>query len=114
MRTEYFIFDAEKRVKPARDVIEWGHFFESGERIVDQTTIGDALVSTVFIGLDHRFDGNGPPLLFETMIMGGPLDDYTWRYSSWDDAEAGHRGAVRKARKAAKEQPGVQSAHLKA
>jgi hypothetical protein len=34
------------------------------------------------------------------MIFGGPLDEYQWRYSSWDDAEAGHRAAVKKARAA--------------
>jgi hypothetical protein len=54
----------------------------------------------VFLGLDHRFGGSGPPLLFETMIFGGPLDEEMWRYSSWDAAEAGHAAAVRKAREA--------------
>jgi hypothetical protein len=30
------------------------------------------------------------------MIFDGPLDRETWRYSSWDDAEIGHRMAVKK------------------
>lgn len=58
----------------------------------------EVTVSTVFLGLDHGW-GKGPPILFETMIFGGPLDDYQVRYSSWDDAETGHKVAVRKALK---------------
>jgi hypothetical protein len=44
--------------------------------------------------------GKGPPILFETMIFGGPLHEYCWRYASWDDAQAGHKAAVRKAHEA--------------
>ena len=33
------------------------------------------------------------------MIFGGPLDQQMWRYSTWDDAETGHKMAVAKARK---------------
>jgi len=50
-------------------------------------------VSTVFLGLDHSF-GEGPPLLFETMIFGGPEDGYQDRYSTWDEAIEGHKKAV--------------------
>lgn len=51
------------------------------------------LVSTVFLGLDHNW-GRGPPLLFETLIFGGPLHDEMWRYPTWDAAVAGHTAAV--------------------
>jgi hypothetical protein len=50
-------------------------------------------VSTVFLGLDHAW-GDGPPLLFETMIFGGTEDEYCERYSTWEEAEAGHKKAV--------------------
>lgn len=106
----YYILDGEKRVIPARDVVEWGNFFESGARIVEQTGVGDVRVSTVFLGIDHRHFGAGPPLVFETMIFGGPLHHEQWRYSSWDDAETGHAVAVKKARKAQRARPGVQAA----
>jgi hypothetical protein len=77
-----------------------GKWFEGANRHVGDTGItSECRVSTVFLGIDHRFHGNGPPLLFETMIFGGPLDQEQWRYS-WDDADVGHRAAVRKARKA--------------
>jgi hypothetical protein len=54
-------------------------------------------VSTVFLGIDHRFQhkaGDGGPLVFETMIFGGVHDGYQERYVSWREAEAGHRQAV--------------------
>ncbi len=58
-------------------------------------------VSTVFLGLDHSFgDGYGAygaPVLWETMIFergDGPhpidLSEYQERYTSGDDARAGH------------------------
>ena len=50
--------------------------------------------STVFLGLDHRFIDDGPPLLFETMIFGGDGDKDQWRCSTWEQAEAQHRRAV--------------------
>ena len=50
-------------------------------------------ISTVFLGLDHAW-GDGPPLLFETMIFGGSHDQYQERYSSKKEALAGHKQAV--------------------
>lgn len=49
-------------------------------------------VSTVFLALDHAY-GGGAPLLFETMIFGGEHDQYQERYSTWAEAEEGHRKA---------------------
>jgi hypothetical protein len=67
---------------------------------VARTEINDkCFVSTVFLGLDHNW-GRGEPLLFETMIFGGPLDQDQWRYSTWDEAERGHEEVMTEARKA--------------
>jgi len=44
----------------------------------------------VFLGLNHSF-GEGPPLLFETMVFGGALDQEQARYTTWEQAEAGHK-----------------------
>lgn len=76
------------------DIIEWGKWFEKAERHVAKTEAGDVKVSTVFLGLDHSF-GEGPPLLFETMIFGGDHDEEMWRYSTWDEAEQGHESACK-------------------
>jgi hypothetical protein len=53
-------------------------------------------VSTVFLGLDHAFMG-GPPMIFETMtFLPGDEGENTeqFRYSTWEEAEAGHADAV--------------------
>lgn len=71
-------------------------WFETADRRVAETFLADNAIriSTVFMGLDHRFFGNGPPLLFETMIFGGEHADLMQRYSTWDQAEQGHINAV--------------------
>lgn len=75
---------------PCADLKIWAQWFESADRIVRKTSIGTAKVSTVFLGIDHNFGEKGKPLLFETMIFGGPHDQYQDRCSTWDEAEAMH------------------------
>jgi len=53
----------------------------------------DITISTVFLGLDHNW-GDGPAVLFETMIFGGEHDDYQVRYETWEQAEKGHQEAL--------------------
>ena len=48
-------------------------------------------ISTVFLGIDHNFGAEGPPLLFETMIFGGERDEYQVRTATWADAELAHK-----------------------
>lgn len=87
-----------KLAVPCNDLLTWARWFETAEKHVAQTTVGPLRVSTVFLGIDHRF-GGADPMLFETMIFGG-LEDSEWsggyqeRYSSWVDAETGHAQAV--------------------
>lgn len=54
-------------------------------------------VSTVFLGLDHRYVPGGPPLIFETMAFWPGRDGYEQtRCSTWMQAEAQHERMVRK------------------
>lgn len=82
---------------PCNDLPEWAQQFGSAERVIAQDQLGDVLVSTVFLGLDHSF-GGAVPILYETMIFGGPHDGYQERYATRDDAEAGHKVALAKVR----------------
>ena len=59
-----------------------------------------ARVSTVFIGLDHSF-GRGDPIVFETMVFGGPLNGDMDRYATYSDAERGHKEMLTKVKIAA-------------
>lgn len=81
-----------------RDIIEWAKGFEDQDRRVARDTVGDAEVSTVFLGIDHSFGDSEKPVLFETMIFGGPLDQEMWRYCTWDEAVEGHAKALELAR----------------
>lgn len=91
--SDQYILEGHKPV-PAPSLREWGTWMNDGERRrVGWDVLGDVKVSTVFLGLDHSF-GEGPPLLFETMIFGGKHDEYQERYSTWEQAEAGHAKAL--------------------
>lgn len=73
---------------------DWARAFEDqAGRQIGRDQVGDALVSTVWLGLNHN-RAVGPPLIFETLIFGGPSDGDMWRYSTEEEALEGHRQAV--------------------
>lgn len=83
-----------KRPVPCSDTAVWLKAMQSEDRIVAKNKFRNDTVevSTVFLGFDHRIS-NGSPLIFETMIFGlddGELKDYQYRYSTWEEAQAGH------------------------
>lgn len=103
MDTKYYI-EVDGKPTPT-DMITWAKSFEKTDRIVQRTEINDKyLVSTVFLGLNHRF-GKGPPLLYETMVFpmksgkveSGELD--MARYATRQGALIGHRRMVKRWRK---------------
>lgn len=63
--------------------------FDSPKRVVGYEETENGSVSTVFLCLDHSFV-EGTQMLFETLIFGGTLDGEGERYSTWDEAAAGH------------------------
>lgn len=83
------------------DLIKWAQWFETADRNIALTHIGDAVVSTVFLGVDHSFyfvfengrPHNPHPILFETMIFGGEQNGYQERYHTLEDAMLGHEKA---------------------
>ena len=94
---KYFLHGRD--VIPEPDLLAWARWFESGEdRIVKQETIGPMEVSTVFLGLDHNYGSEGPPILFETMIFGIPETEkenfYQTRCATYEQAEAMHARAM--------------------
>jgi len=89
--------------------LEWAHWFEThmDERQVGWTIVEENVsVSTVFLGVD--FAHVGPPILFETMVLGGPLNGEIQRYPTWEAAERGHMDMVALVRSAIlKRRPGA-------
>lgn len=87
----YYILEGKTPIK-VDDVVLWAqHSSENYKsRIVNNTNIGDARVSTIFLGVDHNHYAGGEPVLFETMVFGGEYNRYQRKYSTWDEAEKGH------------------------
>jgi len=91
MMRHYILQD--KKIVPV-DLMTWAKWFETADRTVGSSIINGAKISTVFLGIDHSFDG-GPPILWETMIFGGDHNQYQDRCSgNWEQAEAMHMKAV--------------------
>jgi hypothetical protein len=73
------------------NIREWDAWMKIADhRTVLRSKIGEVIISTVFLGLDHSFSG-GPPILFETLVFGGQLDQEMTRCSTWEDAEIMHK-----------------------
>ena len=80
-------------------LLEFGRAMQKTDNRVARTDVRDkqgneCYVSTVFLGLDHQFQPEGPPLIFETMVFGGTHDQWQERYSTWKEAEDGHARIV--------------------
>lgn len=93
------------------DLMEWAKWFDDiSNRRVLLTRVGPYFVSTVFLGLDHSFCGDDPPIVFETMVyVEKPQDaepvglnaeflDIQERCATWLEAEAQHRRIVEQIR----------------
>ena len=90
MRPRHWILDG-KKVVPA-DLMTWAHWLEdeNTKRTVASTDICGLRASTVFIGLDHNFLDDGPPILWETMVFGAGEWDMDRCAGSWEQAEEMH------------------------
>ena len=105
----YYLLNEDHSLREV-PLLEWAHAFGEMDRRVDWTGNETKYVSTVFLGLDHRHWGDGPPLVFETMAFVDEGKSFEWngerrhyhtsideeRYGSWAAAEAGHKRFVKK------------------
>jgi len=101
---EYYRLNDDHSVTPI-DMWEWGEDMKKRRADFDPWRVARTdlenryWVSTVFLGLDHNY-GDGPPLLFETMVFQGDgfVDEYCERCSTWDEAVVMHAEVVEKFR----------------
>ena len=89
---KYILVDGEPR--PA-ELMEWAEWFETADRTISRTEQDGVVVSTVFLGIDHNFGSRGAPVLWESMVFGGPLDGEEQRYTSAEAAKHGHEQMVK-------------------
>ena len=101
---KYIRVDGEPVEEP--DVLVWGRWFETADRQVAFTRVGEGVteanISTVFLALENitaRARGDGaPPLLWQTIVFGGKLDQKMEMYATKVEALAGHENWVAQAR----------------
>lgn len=95
-RTKFYLLDEEGTIVQTRNPVVWGEWLETAtNRVVAQDKLPrKAMVSTVFLGLDHNHSGIGPPVLWETIVFGGPFADFQARYRSREGAVEGHNRAL--------------------
>lgn len=95
-----YILDDKGDPIPCEDLMMWATWFEENrnQRIVKQDVIRKSKVSTVFLGLDHGWPlrpFGHKPILWETIVFGGPLDQEQDRCSgNREQAEAMHARMV--------------------
>jgi hypothetical protein len=85
-----------------KDLMTWGRWYETSatERTVAFTPksphggniSGD--VSTVFTSLEPVGSSSEPPLLFQTVVFGGPWNFWGQNVATWEEAEALHAKVV--------------------
>ena len=96
-----YILNGHEPVKEENAAI-WAAFFQDDDKRrvafseIDSVD-GAIAVSTVFLASDHNFGGEGPPILFETLVSGGDKKEIH-RCSTWEQAEQQHKDIVKNIR----------------
>lgn len=70
------------------------------KRVAEDTLPDGRWISTVWLGINHQY-GDGPPLIFETMVFpsrGEWAEEYCERYSTEEEALAGHAHVLERLR----------------
>lgn len=94
----WYILDEDHNAVPS-SATEWSDWTANDwnrKRVKEDTLPDGRWISTVFMGLDHRWD-DGPPILFETMVFQSQEDldeQYRQRCSTWSQALKQHDDAV--------------------
>ncbi len=97
----YYKLDESNHPVQVKDMKEWAIWLGEypDKKIVGKTLVTPKVeVSTVFLGIDHGFDfrPDSRPVLFETMVFGGPIDGFQVRTYEYSQAKLFHEYAVHK------------------
>jgi len=100
-RIERYILTGHDPI-PCEDFTTWTTWMDGPGRLVQDIQLIDAAhnlvrVCTAFLGVDVNF-GDGAPVLFETVVFGGPYDWELYRYCTWEEAQQGHAAIVERCR----------------
>ncbi|MFZ6767869.1 hypothetical protein ACO0LM_12385 [Undibacterium sp. Di26W] len=94
---KYYILDADNKTPKPVNILDWTYWMLKAKRVVAKYDHDDVLVSTIFTG-KLELSKQGTPYFFETLIFTDTETGTAQRYSTWQDAENGHRDIVRSIR----------------
>lgn len=103
----YYILRAGKVIEEP-DYDKWAQWYEGSYqdvRTLASTKVEYGTVSTFFLGMNMALAKDDPPMLFETRVEGGWLDDEWERYPTLAEAEAGHQAWVARVQAAEQNEP---------
>jgi hypothetical protein len=94
-----YILDKNGNVVPEPDLLKWARWLEDSRdaRVLKQEWVSNIRISTIFLGLDHNFCSDGPPIVWETMLFSNMADfqGRMWRCAGTrEQAEAQHEKVV--------------------
>lgn len=101
-----YILDETGNPVPEPDFKAWGRWMATANRHVGKDDIDGVRVSTVFLGIDHQWAHDPPPVLWESMVFVDGVDLAEKfpsleqrRYTSREAAERGHADLVAEVRR---------------
>jgi hypothetical protein len=103
--SRYFILrDGEVIEEP--DYSTWSAWYESSFKDVEliaEDDLGGSVVTTRFLSMAMSLAQNSPPMIFETVVRGGWMDNEKERFATLQEAMTGHKTWVRRVREADEE-----------
>ncbi len=95
----YYIRDHDGTVHRTDDAAVFDRMFANEDLTdIDVTSVGDVLITTTFTGLDCNQSDTGPPILFSTLVFGGPLGGQERLYPTETEARLGHHEVTEQVR----------------
>ena len=103
----HYIREPDGTIRTTEDSLEWAKWFQTANRRICLDVIPlrslflrilrllfflptrGGYLSTVFLGIDHNFSYEGPPILFETMAFDIDIDVES-RWATENEARIGH------------------------
>ena len=93
-----WVLDSNKVPRRAENFNEWADWMMRNDRVIGYTQRSSVTVSTVFLGVAFVSPLAKEPYLFESMVFGGPDNNFVRRYRTWDEAARGHEQVCIKAK----------------
>jgi len=96
----YILDETSGEPRVAKNLAEWVFWLKDADRCVKNEWVDvngiEVCVSTIFLGIDHNFLGEGLPILWETMVFNGPNNFALERCSGTrEQAEAMHAATIK-------------------